>query len=340
MNLSTIEINSSAAICSKCGKSYGRRKGYFPVNYGILYKGVGYVTVCKTCIDNMYNGYLSQCNNSKDAVRQICRKLDLYWNEKVFNIVDRTNTTSTMMTSYIAKLASVTYSGKSYDDTLAEEGTLWNWNISHEDDVVPALNTPVVKAEGDTTPEEVDESVVAFWGTGYTPDMYRELEQRRSYWMSRFPESAELDIGTEAIIRQICNLEIDINRDRVAGKSIEKSVNALNNLLGSASLKPAQRKNEEADAELSNVPLGVWTWRWEKHRPVPEPEKSLRDVNHIKKYVFTWMGHVLKMVGRKNCYTKLYEEEIARLRVERPEYVDDDEEDLLIHAYSEEEGDA
>ena len=39
------------------------------------------------------------------------------------------------------------------------------------------------------------------------------------------------------------------------------------------------------------------------------------------------------MLGVKNGYTKMYEDEINRLKVEKPEY-DGDEEDLLIESYS------
>ena len=42
------------------------------------------------------------------------------------------------------------------------------------------------------------------------------------------------------------------------------------------------------------------------------------------------------MLGVKNGYTKLYDEEIDRLRVEKPEYDGDDDEALMSHAYSEE----
>lgn len=326
-----IEVNASSAICSKCGKSYGRRKGYFPVNYGLLYKGVGYVSVCKECIDTMYNGYLSQCNNAKDAVRQMCRKLDLYWSDKVYDVVERKNTTSTMMTSYIAKINTVTYSGKSYDDTLAEEGNLWNWGLKP---VVP--EEPVCTEE--TTHQDipdVSEAVVAFWGAGYTPEMYESLEQRRSYWMSRFPDDYELDIGTEAIIRQICSLELDINRDRAAGRAIDKSVNALNTLLGSASLKPTQKKGDDTDTSIDKTPLGVWAQRLEYKRPIKEVDPELRDVDGIIRYISIWfLGHLCKMLGIKNSYCKLYEEEIAKMRVEHPEYEDEDDETLFNDIFS------
>ena len=99
-------------------------------------------------------------------------------------------------------------------------------------------------------------------------------------------------------------------------------------------MKPTQKKDVAMEEELSTTPLGVWIWRYENKRPLPEVDDSLKDVNHIKKYIFTWMGHLCKMVGVKNGYTKMYEDEIARLRVEMPEYDDEDEEDLLIGAYS------
>lgn len=332
---SGIEINSGSAICSKCGISYGRRKGNFPVNYGLLYKGVGYVTVCKDCIDSMYNGYLAQCNSSKDAVRQMCRKLDLYWSDKVFEIVQRKSTTSTMMTAYIAKINTVTYSGKSYDDTLSDEGNLWNWGLTltEPDDTI---YNDTAKSHDTQELSDISEEIVAFWGVGYTSEMYEALEQRRSYWMSRFPPDYELDIGTEAIIRQICSLELDINRDRAAGRAVDKSVNALNTLLGSASLKPAQKKGD-ADASINNTPMGVWIDRFEYKRPIPE-DMTGDDKNNLVRYILAWFcGHLSKMCGIKNANTKLYDEEIAEYRVCKPEFDDDSDDDMMYDILSDEE---
>lgn len=334
-----IEVTSERAVCSKCGTSYSRHKGYFPVSYAVLHKGIGYVPVCKNCIDNMYNGYLSGCNNTKDAVRQMCRKLDLYWSENVFEIVSRKSTTRSMMTQYIAKINSITYAGKSYDDTLAEEGTLWLFSpIKPRDDTYDAhepTDNTVADTDGSDMIEGISPELIAFWGSGYSPNMYSELEQRRVYYMSKLPQGAELDVGSEVLIKQICNLEVNIAKDSAAGKAIDKSVNSLNTLLGSLNLKPAQRKNEDLETELTSTPLGVWLYRYENKRPLPEIDESLQDVNHIKKYIFTWMGHLCKMLGIKNGYTRLYEEEVNRLRVDKPEYEDEDDESLIIDSFSE-----
>lgn len=317
-----LEITADKAICIKCGRQYTRRKGYFPVSYAVQHKGIGYAPICKECIEQLYNSYLAQCKSAKLAVRQMCRKLDLYWDEKLYDLTARKSTTTTMMASYMNKLTNVTYAGKSYDDTLATEGTLWDF----ADSTLRVIKTPEDNSESIENNEPVDENVIAFWGTGYTPAMYRELEQRRSYWMSRLPEGLELDIGTEAIIKQMCSLELDINRDRAAGRPVDKSINALNTLLGSANLKPVQKKQEEADSAINNTPLGVWLYRFENKRPLPDTY----DDSPILKYVFTWMGHLCKMMGIKdNKYTKLYEEAIHKYSVSKPEYDGDDEEAFL-----------
>lgn len=309
------------------------------MSHGALYKGAGYIPVCRDCIDIIYSNYLSQCNNTKYAVRQVCRKLDLYWNEKIFDSVERRNTGRTMMTGYITRINAAAYSGKSYDDTLLEEGILWDWEKSSPESMGSGdqrctdMRTDMrAKTEDieDSEKPEVSDDVVAFWGTGYTPEMYASLEQRRSYWMSRFPEDYELDIGTEAIIRQICSLELDINRDRAAGRAVDKSVNALNTLLGSASLKPTQKKADDTDSSIDKTPLGVWAQRLEYKRPIKEVDPELQDVDGIVRYISIWyLGHLCKMLGIKNTYCKLYEEEIAKMRVEHPEYEDEDDETLF-----------
>ena len=321
-----LDVTSEKAVCHRCGIAYGSYRAGFQVSYSAMYKGVGYLPICKKCVDELYQAYLAQCGDPRMAVRQMCRKLDLFWVDAVYDYISKKNSPRSLMTSYIQRINSVSYAGKSYDDTLLGEGTLWQ--LERPQPAAP----PVAEVAEPSSPvsaytmEDIPEEVSLFWGPGYTPDMYMELEQRRSYWMSRFPSDTELDIGTEAIIRQICSLELDINRDRAAGRSVDKSITALNTLLGSANLKPVQKKQEEADLALGSTPLGVWLYRYENKRPLPEIDEDLKDVNGLKRYVFTWMGHLCKMLGIKNGYEQLYEDEIAKLRVEKPEYDGDDDE--------------
>lgn len=332
-----IEVASSGVICCKCGFSYGRRKGNFPVSYAMLHKGIGHVPYCKECIENMYNKYLSQCNNTKDAVRQMCRKLDLYWSESVYEIVSRKNTTHTMMISYIAKINTVTYAGKSYDDTLSEEGTLWNFsNIQNQQaEIISSQEDSVVTSTIDDD-FEITDLIIERWGSGLTNSMYQELEKKRDYWISNLPKDMKVDVATEALIRQVCNLEVSINSDRLNGRQLGQNITTLNNLLGSLNLKPTQKK-DDLDSSMANTPLGVWLYKFEHLRPLPEIDEDLKDVNKLRRYVTVWVrGHLAKMMGIKNSYSKAYEDEIARLRVEKPEYTAEDDEEFLADILEEE----
>lgn len=338
-----IDVSSSASTCYKCGTPYPKRKGIFPISYAPMWKGVGYISICKECLDTMYVTYLSQCNDPRMAVRQVCRKLDLYWSDKVFDMVEAKSTSRSLISRYLAKLNTSAYVGKCYDDTLIEEGMIWNFNPSESRQSVDGdvrEITGVGEGESDDpiyiddSDIEVTDEVVRFWGGGYPNSKYKELEQRRRYWMSKMPDLDDSDVGTEAILRQICYLELDINRDRISGKSTDKNINTLNTLLGSANLKPNQ-KRDDADSSVDKTPMGVWIWKLENKRPVKEVDPELEDVDGIRRYVTVWLfGHLCKMLNIKNSYSKLYEEEIAKMRVERPEYDEDDDETMLYDIFS------
>ncbi len=331
-----MEMSSELHICTKCGTKYSRRKGYFPTSYADLYKDTGYIPICRDCIDTLYASYLAQCKNSSLAVRQVCRKLDLYWSENAFNYVAKITTTRSMMTKYLSKLNTSAYAGKCYDNTLLEEGTIWNFDDNTAETEKVTLSENSEKVEEDKELENIPKGVILFWGPGYSSDQYMELEDRREYWMSKL-DLSNPDVGTEAIIRQICMLELDINRDRIAGKSVEKLVTTLNNLLGSANLKPNQKK-ETIDGVTENTPFGLWIRKWEDQRPIPEIDPELEDVDGIKKHISIWfLGHLCKMLKIKNTYSKLYEEELAKMRLEKPEYEDEDDEALFNDIFGSDE---
>ena len=55
-----LDVTTDKAICVRCGTAYGSRRSGFQVSYSELYKGAGYLPVCKTCVDEMYQSYLIQ----------------------------------------------------------------------------------------------------------------------------------------------------------------------------------------------------------------------------------------------------------------------------------------
>lgn len=331
-----IELSSDRTYCSMCGMAYSKWRGNFYVSNAALYKGSGHLPYCKKCVDNIYKAYLKECKDAKSAIRQVCRKLDLFWSDKIYLFVDQKDVPQNLIQLYLKRLNAAAYAGKSYDSTLNDEGNLWNFTPPPPiDEDVIAIAEKIIedKAKVEEENPEIPEEVIAYWGSGYQPYMYNELEQRRNYWMSNFPKNTELDPAAEAIIRQICSMELDINKARAAGKNVDKSVSTLNTMI--SSLNSAQGKYN--DTSLADMPLGVRLLKYEENLPLPEIDDDLKDTNKILKYVFIWLGHVCKMLGKKNGFERLYEKEIQRYRVERPEFSDEDDEEMLADILDEEE---
>ena len=330
-----IELSSDLVICHKCGKGFSKRRGFFPSCFSGSCIGVSFLPICKECFNKQFEAYLTECGDTKKVVRQMCRKFDMYWSDDMYNATMANIGDKNVMTIYLQKINNVKYHGKTYDDSLIEQGTLWTFDFPAEpEEVEDEQRLSVVKDS------PVPDEVVEFWGSGYTVSLYNELEQRRNDWMTKLEkEGVTIDAGTEALIKQICSLEIDINKARASGKTVDKLVNTLNTLLGSANLKPTQKKSDDADSSLEKTPFGVWIRRWENDQPIPDPTPEMEDADGIIKYMLTWVyGHLARMFNIKNAHSRLYEEEIEKWRIERPEYDDEDDDDFLYDVLGSEEG--
>ena len=333
-----IDLSGEAIICPRCGTRYPKRTGNFYVNHGSAYRGIGYVSVCKPCVSAIYTTYLHQRGIGEDAVRQTCRKLDLVWDKDLYDSVAAKSVPKSFIDVYVLALNKQKYHGRSYDDTLIAENSMWSFGAIKEEpqeavsvEPEPVEPEPVIVEESEE-PIDVDPELLEFWGDGYDAEAYTSLQKRYDEWRG----DSTFDTATEMLVKQICLTEQDIAKDRADGRSPEKSITILNTLLGSANLKPAQQQKTDEAMALADVPLGVWLYRYESERPLPEVDDELKDVNHIRKYVFTWMGHLCKMLNIKNSYSDLYDETMAEYTVQKPEYDEEEYDDALAQSQDEE----
>lgn len=302
--------------CTRCPRHFKKQKGNFPASQSPMFReNGGHLPVCRHCIDEMYHHYKDVLGDDKAAIRRICLKFDIYWSENVYRMLYKQNTSTSRVLSYISKANLIQYVGKTFDDTLDEESQAGE-----------ILINSINGQENTSEDAPIPESVIDFWGNGLAPSFYIELERRYKKWLSNYPDPDSIDLGEQAVLKQICILEATINRDSSEGKPIDRNVNTLNTLLGSANLKPIQKK-EGNEAKLEQTPFGVWIRKIEDTRPVSEPLPEFKDVDGIIKYISVWfLGHLCKMLKINNKYSNMYEEEMSRLTVERPEYEGEDEE--------------
>lgn len=316
--------------CCRCGTSYSRKKGYFPVSHSPMYRGSGYLPFCNDCVEAMYERYREQLGDDREAMRRMCMKLDLYWSDDIYAMVERTAGVNSRVRNYIGKTNIYRYIDKTFDNSI-EEGTAFDDFLDDGISSVACANN-ILNTECDT---QIEQRLIDFWGAGFSADFYDELERRYQDWTGGAPV---MEPSERSLYKQICILEATISRDSAQGKAIDKNVNALNTLLGSMNLKPAQKK-ESVDATIEGTPFGVWIRKWEDTRPIPDPDPEFKDVDGIVRYISIWfLGHLCKMLGIKNSYCKLYEDEIAKMRIERPEYEDEDDETMFNDIFKSDDG--
>ena len=303
--------------CFRCGTEYeSKDRNFNRSNSPIFHNNERFLPICKSCVIDMYEQYKQSLGSEKEAIRRMCLKLDIYWNEKIYQSTMRDTTSTSRIIVYMRITNLKAYADKNYDNTLAEEA---------KQEAIIGYDDALEKKDQEVPPE-----IVEFWGSGLTASYYRELEQQLKKWTSG-RDINDIDIGEITVIKKICLLEVMINQDIATGnnKAVEKNVRALDVLLGSANLKPVQR-SDGAGGNDSLTPFGVWIKKIENERPIPEPEEQFKDVDGIAKYISVWfLGHLSKVLNISNRYSNLYEDEIAKLTVERPEYEGYDDEEIL-----------
>lgn len=312
-------------VCTRCGQIFKRQKNNFPCSQSPLYKGNGgYLAICNHCIDDLFDHYKVIIGDEQVAMRRICMKFDIYWNPEIYSMVSKANTSNSRVRGYISKTNLIKYVGKTYDDTIDEESRsasvsyaapVENYGI---DQPMEYGNIPIPTAE-----------IIDFWGPGYTPDTYYDLDRRYKKWTAGKEES--IDESSAALYKQVCLCEVNIARNMAAGKPIESAQKSMSELLGSLNVKPIQKKQDEAANEsFDNLPFGLGIKMCENMRPIPKPDPRFDDVDGIVRYISIWfLGHLCKMLGIRNTYCKLYDDEIARLRIERPELESEDDESVF-----------
>ena len=288
--------------CPCCGKTYTRQQDYFFKNaQSPLWKNNdGFLPVCKDCVLKMYDKYKQELGSAREAMKIICARFDMYYSDDTFE--SATKLGNSFCSSYFARKNLGQVSNKTYIDNVKEE--------------LANKVTSLVDAED----KNVDEETIKFWGTGYEPEEYQNLNDEYSSWLIKTNSGETPDKSLETILKQACKIEIDLQRARTHnGKPNEISALSRSYLdcLTSAGLKPTQEDNTSI-AESNS--LGSLIEKWEETDPVPEPSKEFRDVDGIKHYIDIWFkGHLARMYGIQNDSSKAYEAEIAKYKVKPPD---------------------
>ena len=334
--------------CTRCGREATHQKGVFPSSRSPIFRENGwYVPICNVCMDELLDHYKARYTSEADAMRRLCMMCDLYWSPGLYETVRRTMEENgsgrgqgiTLFRTYIGKLGLAAYNGKTFDDTLDEERIA---QLSSQTPEVPKpQEQPKKRAEKVTLPAKAPNpsaDTILFWGSGLTPEIYQELNLRFQRWTRNVPKP--MDDGTEGLYKQLCLGEVNVMQNMAAGKNIESGQKMINDIMTKLGIAPDQQTDDSDGLGIETTPMGVWIRRWEDKRPLPEEDEDMKDENHVIRYIHTWfLGHMGKMLGIKNIYTKRYEDEIEKFKVEQPELADVDDDEIMNAMFPEKDGD-
>ena len=294
--------------CCACGLQTNDAIKFSPSN-SVIYAGNNHrLPICRTCTNDMFMVFLQDYGDHRDVYRRICMLWDIYYDDTIADTANKEADNKHKMTKYIGKLSLPKYVNKTYADTIKED------ILRREDSSFSGL-TPSVD-------ELITKEIQDFWGEGFSTEDYQFLQKTYENWTNQVTCSTPSE---KALMKRICFNELQTHKALVTGDSTYKLTEELNKILNSANLQPKQNKTESL-SDTHTLGTMIKKWEDEEGKPIPEPLPEFKDVDGIKKYLSVWFyGHLCKMIGRKNKWSKLYEDEISQYTVNKPEYNSEDE---------------
>ncbi|HPE08195.1 MAG TPA: hypothetical protein PLT28_00485 [Saprospiraceae bacterium] len=327
-------------VCPSCGTIFTSLRGNFYMTDSDLYRGNGgHLPLCRKCI---YDFYIKAKEiyegDDKAVVKRMCQLFDVYWNEDCYVLSESMQKAATNnFVAYLMRLRIKPFCdmGKSYFDTVREEKLALRQAVKKAEESA--------KVESVINGEEVDETSVSpetikRFGPGFTLEQYAYLQDEYDDWITRNECKTK---AQETLFKELCICQLsmrvmnaDINADGNTDPKVLKTradaLKTFQDLLGASNLKPTQT-NDSLLVDTNS--FGTLISKWEKEKPVPEPDPEWADVDNIKSYISTWfLGHLCKMFNIDNDWSQLYEKEKSKYTVEPPHYDEMDEEELDFDA--------
>lgn len=308
-------------ICFYCGKELAAAN-YYNSNSG-FYSRIGKIPFCKHCIEKFYKQYFKKYTDDgcqfaeKKAIKRLCMFFDIYYREDICDSalkkIEDGEINISPIGQYMKTIQLFQYNKnkETYENTIIKE----------EED-----NIALISAD-DTKDFKVDEATKNFFGNGFKNDDYRFLKKEYEDWVARHECKTK---AQEEVFKRLCFKQLEILKATQKGEDTKDLDATFQKLLDTAKLQP---KQNSGDTTADNQTFGTLIDKWENTRPLPEIDEELKDVDKIALYIdIFFKGHLSKMMGLKNAFSNLYTKFMKKYTVEKPEYSDEENSEILFDA--------
>lgn len=299
------------AFCHSCNKHLNRDKFYRSTT-----TASGLVPVCKACLFKIATNYdekTKEVNETEESLKAALKIADRPFLRNVYD------------SSYKAIYNEASGKQRGYVwgqyITLVSSLDQWSsltWNDSDED----------VLLEDDkqlADQKKATKRMREFWGNEFTDKDLIFLDREYNDWVTRHECQTK---SQEEVFKRICFKQLEIYKATLNGESTKDLDKTFQDLLDTGNLKP---KNNSLDTLSNAQTMGLLIDKWENERPLPEIDEELKDVDKLGLMLDVFFrGHMAKLLNIKNPLSHLYEKYMAKYTVNRPEYADEEDNELLF----------
>ena len=262
--------------CRKCSSMRPASDFYNAMDLGFVDTN-GLLSVCKSCINNMYSDLHSKTNSMEQSIHRLCIALNVrYSNDamsatktQVQTMIDAGKNVNAIFGIYCSKLIAT---NKSIDKSIQLDNSYEDVGVifTSED-----INTPDI-----AIPQEVIER----WGDEWSREEIKFLESE----YVKFGKSYNTeDHAQVSLLKQVCYTLLELKNARIANDDTKDLTKSLQDIMKSLKIAPSSKgkDGEGSDTEL----LGLWIKDIETKEPAQwlktDPRGDMyRDVADVEGY--------------------------------------------------------
>ena len=299
------KLQEGTNYCRRCMSILPSKEFYDCTDGGFVDKNMKF-SVCKTCINYMYDELLSEYQSMEKALHKMCTSLNVQFSNEAMDatkahietLMEGGKNVNAVFGIYKQKLLST-------QKTMEKNKFA---DMSYED--VGAIYTD---KQIDLKETPIPQDVIDFWGSDLKRNEIEYLENQ----YANFKQTHKADTYAEiTLLKQVCYTLLDIKQARAQGDSTDKLVTALQSLMTKLAISPEAAKKLATGKEVES--FGLWIQDIEQYEPAQwlstDPRGDIyRDVGNVEEYFKKYIVRPLKnfILGSKdfNIDENMLEEE-------------------------------
>jgi len=225
--------SSEKKNCIKCLKDKVRVDDFY-ISYSKLHAD-GRVPICKECLAEMFD-----INDPENSLIEILRQVDKPFVYDVY-VTSKQENPNNIFGKYMKNIVMHQYKGMTWKDSVFS-------NNNHGEVIVDESELKVIIPDEDDF--NLDQSIINFWGSGYTKEQYRKLQN----FKEEMESSYEIETASHKdYLKKICIVSLKME-DALAKDDIgnfKKLSDAYDSLMHSAKFTAVQRSAADRTGGLN-----------------------------------------------------------------------------------------